>query len=448
MKYLRKWYWFLSTYVKKYGFGIAVGLVIGALAFTNGPTLLKYLPIKSTSHIGRVGAYTLGQLPLDIQQKISRGLTTIDANGKVSLDAAQTMSVSNEGTEYTFTLKPDNYWSTGEKVRSLDINLNLRDVTIEHPTDDVITLKLKEPFAPFPSILSQPIMRRITTGFPFKKTQVVGLNSYAISNIKTVNQTIASLTLTSKEDTLVYHFFPTEEEALNAYKLGRVDQLDYLSAPYLEDWVNTKVTTNTDSKRYLTLFFNTADPNLQDKTIRQLLTYATPKKIDDTRVISPIDRKSWAYNSQVKPYDYSLDTAKNMLAKLKQTNANLQLSLEVTTTPAYASAAQLIIDSWQQLGVVAKLKIVAFPDPSNYQILLIGQQIPDDPDQYLLWHSTQPTNITKYQNPKIDKLLEDARKELDPEKRKQLYQDFQRFLVEDCPAAFLNQLYTYNLKRV
>jgi peptide/nickel transport system substrate-binding protein len=73
---------------------------------------------------------------------------------------------------------------------------------------------------------------------------------------------------------------------------------------------------------------------------------------------------------------------------------------------------------------------------------------PDDPDQYSIWHSTQEaTNITHYENPRIDKLLEDGRSEIDLASRRRIYLDFQRFLVEDSPAAFLYYPATYTVSR-
>ena len=77
------------------------------------------------------------------------------------------------------------------------------------------------------------------------------------------------------------------------------------------------------------------------------------------------------------------------------------------------------------------------PSEENFLYKSPTIDIPKDPDQYVLWHSTQPTNISKYKNPRIDKLLEDGRVELNQETRKKIYLDFQRFLVEDSPAIFL-----------
>ena len=85
------------------------------------------------------------------------------------------------------------------------------------------------------------------------------------------------------------------------------------------------------------------------------------------------------------------------------------------------------------------------PDLSNYQVLLVGQQIPVDPDQYTFWHSTQQTNFTHYKNARVDKLLEDARKSTNREERKLYYQEFQRILIKDSPAIFLEPIKTYTV---
>src|SRR6185369_8402425 len=99
------------------------------------------------------------------------------------------------------------------------------------------------------------------------------------------------------------------------------------------------------------------------------------------------------------------------------------------------------------LNINVKLRLVGFPDLSNFQVVLVGQEIPPDPDQYYLWDSTQSTNFTGYKNPRIDKLLEDGRKSIDQSERKSIYQDFQQFLVEETPAIFLTHLKTYTVVR-
>ena len=85
--------------------------------------------------------------------------------------------------------------------------------------------------------------------------------------------------------------------------------------------------------------------------------------------------------------------------------------------------------------------------PVNYQIFLGYFNVPSDPDQYTLWHSDQPTNITNYKNLRIDQLLEDGRRTLDTQKRIKIYADFQKYLLDDQPASFLYFPYEYKIVR-
>ncbi|MCP4711258.1 MAG: ABC transporter substrate-binding protein, partial [Planctomycetes bacterium] len=51
----------------------------------------------------------------------------------------------------------------------------------------------------------------------------------------------------------------------------------------------------------------------------------------------------------------------------------------------------------------------------------------------VIWSNTQ-----KYCNPKVDELMEKAGVEPDQEKRKALYAEFQKIVVDEAPIAFIN----------
>ena len=53
----------------------------------------------------------------------------------------------------------------------------------------------------------------------------------------------------------------------------------------------------------------------------------------------------------------------------------------------------------------------------------------------VIWSNTQ-----QYTNPKVDAILEKAGKEIDPEKRKALYSEFQKKIVDDLPVYWTNTL--------
>jgi peptide/nickel transport system substrate-binding protein len=209
-----------------------------------------------------------------------------------------------------------------------------------------------------------------------------------------------------------------------------------------------KVTKTTNTGEYVAVFFDTQDKTLSDKNLRQALSYAINKDaLGGERAISPISVDSWAYNSQVKPYDYDSVKAKQMIDDYKKSAKVDSLSISLTTPPILLAQAESVAKDWQAVGVNVNLQVISNV-PTDYQAFMAIFDIPDDPDQYSIWHSTQTaTNITHYQNPRIDKLLEDGRSTINIEDRKKIYLDFQRFLVEDSPAAFLYYPTTYTISR-
>ena len=58
--------------------------------------------------------------------------------------------------------------------------------------------------------------------------------------------------------------------------------------------------------------------------------------------------------------------------------------------------------------------------------------------QGVIWSNTQ-----NYSNPKVDEILAQAAVESDVAKRKALYAEFQKIVVDDIPIYFINVLPTY-----
>lgn len=447
-KSLRTSYWFIASIFKRYAAIIISSLILGILFAFNANKIANLIPKSQTLYIGRAGSYDLSKLPIDIQQKISSGLTKIDETGKPVPDIALSWNIQESGRVYQFNLDPQRTWQDGKPVTSEDVEIGLQDVITEKPDEHTIIFRLKDPFSPFPVTVSQPLFRKVNYNqyWVFNRTKIIGTNKYSIVNIKTNSGIITELTLKSKEETRIYRFYPTEEDAITAYMLGHVDSIEQLSSPKkIEGWKNTSISKLEHTDRYLAIFFNTKDPNLSNKSVRQALSYALPKNNYIRRTLSPINLKSWAYNPQVKPYQFDVTQAKDLIAKAGGNTDNINITL--STTLAFSSEAEGIAKAWQELGIHVEVKIVSFPDTNNYQAMLIGQYIPKDPDQYSYWHSTQGTNFTGYNNPRIDKLLEDGRKTVDEDERTLIYQDFQRFLIEDSPAIFLHYLDSYTITR-
>jgi peptide/nickel transport system substrate-binding protein len=122
------------------------------------------------------------------------------------------------------------------------------------------------------------------------------------------------------------------------------------------------------------------------------------------------------------------------------------LTLELKALPEYSQLANQIKDLWAKIGIKTNVKIID-TFPSDFQVFLGEFNVSKDPDQYALWHSSQPNNITHYVNLRIDKLLEDGRQTVDTSARQKIYADFQKYLLDDPPATFLYFPYEYDITR-
>ena len=418
---------------------LLAGVLLGISLFF----LIRFLfPIffsGTTKRIGVTGRYRTDGLPDEILSKISTGLTLIGNSLEVESGIAKIWESPDKGRTWYFYLKDGIKWQDGKEVTSKDISYNFSDVSIERPDEKTLVFKLKDEYSPFPTIVSSPVFKR----------GLMGLGEWTVNKITLSGGFVQSLTLkNSKRDRLIYKFYPTEERTKLAFRLGQVDFLEDIYNPEpLNSWNTININAQIDKTRVATIFFNTKDKFLSDKSLRQALAYAIEKNsFEKNRAVSPISPLSWAYNPQVKPYNFYPKKAKEMISELPNEIKN-DLKINLQTPSILLPVAEKIVANWKDIGVNSDL-VVSSTTPQDFQAYLAILDIPADPDQYSIWHSTQgSTNISKFSSPRIDKLLEDGRAELDMEERKKIYLDFQRYLIEDSPAIFLYHPIIYEVER-
>lgn len=469
MKSLRRSYWYITSYARKHVKLFVGATIAGVTLFAVVLPLLTKLPqIKRTTYIGVVGNYSFSTLPLHIQKQVSKGLTGISEDGSPMPDAALDWRVEDDGKTYIFTLKDNLRWQDGKILEATDVSYNFQDTEIiTTPTE--ITFKLQDAFAPFPVVVSQPLFREVKTPYLrfFQRKRIVGLGKYEITKVSYKENNLEEMVLDSAQDRIIYRFYLTENRAKIAFQRGNIDVIQDLTRVHeFTDWPNTTISPTLHSDRYIGIFFNHDDPLFQ-KNIRQAFAYAIQKEESEERAKGPINPMSWAFLEGVKSYSFDQQRAIDRILDEVPQNP-LQFSL--TTTADFQREAEEIKRQWEELGLLTETAcmqkseikdkavcnnvkiqvnviVTSYPDINNYQAMLIGQQIPSDPDQYSLWHSTQNTNFTRYQSPRIDVLLENGRKTTDQTERKALYQEFQQFLLEDSPVIFLKHPTTYTIER-
>jgi peptide/nickel transport system substrate-binding protein len=150
----------------------------------------------------------------------------------------------------------------------------------------------------------------------------------------------------------------------------------------------------------------------------------------------------YAPNVPIPPRDVA--AAKALLRQAGLT-APVRVSLLVYNTPQAVQAGEVIQAMAAEAGFDVKLvaaefgAVIAATSRGDVEMVLGGWSGLLDPDSnsYAFLHSGQALNIAKYANPRADALLEEARRESDPGRRRGIYEQLWRQEQVDLPLIYL-----------
>ncbi|HEY6337812.1 MAG TPA: ABC transporter substrate-binding protein [Candidatus Sulfotelmatobacter sp.] len=208
------------------------------------------------------------------------------------------------------------------------------------------------------------------------------------------------------------------------------------------------------------LGFNLRDPILKDVRVRQAIAYALDRRpmIDylwrgEARPArSVLPPQSWAYNGNVPAYDHDPDKARRLLDSAGYPLANgvrFHITMKTSTTESTRLMAAVMQQQLREVGIVLDIRsfepATFFADVTHgafqlYGLRWIGGN--EDPDIFeYAFHSAKfppnGANRSYYSDPRVDALIDRARREVDPAVRKPLYAEVQRILAEDLPYVDL-----------
>ncbi len=161
-----------------------------------------------------------------------------------------------------------------------------------------------------------------------------------------------------------------------------------------------------------------------------------------------------------KEINKRLDEELNNTQTFYRKNKNgqwLEINLVTVGTEEYKQASGIIAGFWQEIGVKTNISYVAVRDfnrdvlkTRDYDVLLYGEIMGSDPNQYPFWHSSQVDypglNLSNYINRNVDSILQKMQGVSDETEKAELYRKFQETILEDNPAVFLYMpTYTYAL---
>ena len=214
------------------------------------------------------------------------------------------------------------------------------------------------------------------------------------------------------------------------------------------------------------LAFNLRDPILKDARVRQAIAYALDRGpmieylwrglAQPARSILPA--QSWAYNGAVATYQHDPEKARQLLDAAGYPILNgvrFHITMKTSTDPNTRLMVAVIQQQLREVGIALDIRsfefATFFSDVQHgafqmYGLRWIGGN--EDPDifEYAFHSSKFPPNGANrdyYSNPKIDALIDQARREIDPKVRKPLYAEVQSILAQDLP--YINLWYLDNV---
>ena len=225
------------------------------------------------------------------------------------------------------------------------------------------------------------------------------------------------------------------------------------------------------------LGFNLRDPILKDVRVRQAIAYALDRRpmiqylwggwAQPARSVLPT--QSWAYNPHVESYEHDpakaralLDAAGYAAAGHPANNGvRFHITMKTSTTESTRLMAAVMQQQLRDVGIALDIRsfeaATFFADVSigafqMYGLRWVGGN--QDPDIFYVFHSSRfppnGANRGHYSNPKVDALIDQARREVDPKVRKPIYAELQSILAEDLPYIdlwYLDNVLVHN-KRV
>jgi peptide/nickel transport system substrate-binding protein len=440
-----------------------------------------------------------------VTSNIFNKLLKYDKNLDLEGELAESWQVSSDQKTITFKLKPNLKWADGKPLTSADALWTWQAVTDEKtgspyasdyqlvkkadaPDPLTFSITYAQPFAPaFESWANLQILPKHllegqdlhTTAFARNPvgSHYYKLDKWAHGENLTLSRNPNAVLGQAKIDKLITRIIPDnsaqflELMADNIDSMG-LDPIKYSRIIPARPELQQKLALYKElGNSYTYLGFNLKHQPFDDKRVRLAINYAINKQeiIDGVylglgiNIASPYKPGTRWNNPSLHPYPYDPEKARALLKEAGFMDSNgdgilerngKPFSFEIVTNQnkEREKSAVLIQRRLKEVGIDVQIRAIEwasfisrFIKTGDFDVVVLGWSLGLDPDQYGIWHSSQQApgqfNFIGYNNPQVDKLLEQGRMELDPEKRQKIYHEFSKVLLEDSPIVYLSAGY-------
>jgi peptide/nickel transport system substrate-binding protein len=436
-----------------------------------------------------------------VLQYLSRNLLDFDAGMKLVPGLAEGYEVSRDGREYTFRIRPAAVWEDGTPVSAADAVFTIHrvvDPKVPAPVfkslfDGLVSVeargartfiaRFREPYAYRSMAFVLPLVPEARfAGRSFVKSPLnrrpLSDGPYRLAAWKTQD----SIELVRNErywgprphfDRVVLRILPENAVAYHALLQDGLDET------WADQAVKEKARREPEFAAccrlvefydldYNYIALNDRSPLFSDARVRRALTMLLDRAAivrglfrGSARIISgPWAPDSPAYDPSVLPLPFDPAAAARLLeeAGWRDTNGNgirdragREFEFELLVSSGSAIGQQIdevFAGQLARAGISAKVRpldwssYVERVDAGNFEAASGAWSASDpNPDPYPYWHSSQvpPAGLNSgfYSSPEADRLMEQARREMDEGRRLAIYHRLHRIFRDDAPAIWV-----------
>lgn len=390
------------------------------------------------------------EIDQDLCSLLFRGLTRLDASGRVVPDLAESWVGTPDGLTYTFRLRRDQFWHDGVPITVDDILFTVqmlqapdtpavpdlaelwRAVEVEMVDAQSVRFVLDEPFAPFLDYTSIGLLpKHIWQDVPPASLIASPLNLTPVGSgpMRVAQSSAGMIRLqpnpylavdTPYISALEFHFYPDYPSIYAAYTKGELDGISRVlpsDLPLAKEREDLQLFSALESV-YVSVIFNLKNPDtpfFQEQSVRQALLYGLNRErlvaqaVSGQGVVadSPIPANSWAYAADLPTFAYDPTRATRILDEAGWIDRDadgvrdkdgraLRFVLLSNDDPVRRQLIEEISADWRAIGVQAVPQSVSFAGlvtdflaPRRFDAALVTWSITGDPDPFPLWHSSQ-----------------------------------------------------------
>ncbi len=257
-------------------------------------------------------------------------------------------------------------------------------------------------------------------------------------------------------DRVIFRIVPDPTVRLTMVRTGEVDiatDVDAKDVPALQGEAALRVSEVRPPARWTALQWQVDKPPFNNKALRQAIALGLDRNELKEVLLSgfgepargPVVPGLWWFDPNFKGFGHDVEQAKRKLAEAGFPNG-FRHKFVVENTPQWIRQAELLQGQLQKINVTLELEPVNTADAyalivqrkTNWTHTRWTQRADPSGLLTILFHSKGFANSTGYSNPRVDELLDRAAVIYEPERRKPLYQEAERLIVDDVPYVFLN----------